>query len=132
MPGLSRPAARRTLWATAALLLPLPFLALANGAVPVARFALLAAVVGTYVLGTDGSSTVTWIVLGLLALHAVGYAVLLAVGVRIVCRVLPDPVPAGPVVALVVVSVVTALAVPIYHTPFDDAVAYTPWLGLFQ
>lgn len=131
MPALSRTAVRRVLWATAMLFLPLPTLALAPGAVPVARYVFLAAIVGVYAIGVGGTG-VTWTIFALLVGHAVLYAVLLTLVARAVTRLLPDPLPIGAVTFGLAVLVVLALVVPLYHTPFDDAVAHTTWLGLFQ
>lgn len=132
MTGLTRRTARRIVWLAAALLLPLPYLALAEGTAPVAGYVFLAGIAGTYALGVAGTSTVSWIVFALLLLHAVGYGLLLAVGARLVVRRLREPIPAWPIGAGIVVAFALALAVPIYHTPFDDAVAYATWSGLFQ
>lgn len=131
MTGLSRPAVRRILWAAAALLLPLPYLTLAQGAVPVVRYALLAGIVGAYGVGMRGDG-VAWLIFAMLLAHALLYAALLAVAARLAARLLPDPTPARAVAAGLVLVFGIALALPIYHTPFDDQHAHTTWTGLFQ
>lgn len=123
--------ARRLLCLAGILLLPLPYLLITEGSVPVVRFAFLTAITTAYAALVDGSG-VAWVVAGILAAHAVGGAVVVAAASAVTARVLPDRVRGPVVLAAVVSGAAVALAGRPYHVPFDDAVAWTNWIGLFR
>ena len=66
---MSRKATRRLLWLAALLLIPLPYLVAADGAVPAVRFVLLGGVAAAYA-GLVNGSGVAWPLTALLLGHA--------------------------------------------------------------
>jgi len=110
---------------------PLPYFTLASGAVPVVRFAFLTVVVGVYGASL-GTSTIGWTIVALLAAHTLVYAAMLALGARLVVRALPTPTPTLSLLLALGALALGCSLFPMYHTPFDDASAYTTWWGLLQ
>jgi hypothetical protein len=119
------------LWVGALLLVPLPYLMVVDGCVPVVRFALLALISGAYAAFVDGSGVV-WVMTAILAAHALLYALALAAAAWLLVRVLPPRRRAALAWALLIAGFAVALTVPVYRTPFDDASAQARWTGLFQ
>ena len=85
---MSRTATRRLLWLAAFLLVPLPYLVAADGAVPAVRFAMLGGVAAAYA-GLVNGSGVAWPLTALLLGHALVYALALWAGAALLARVLP-------------------------------------------
>ena len=123
--------ARRLLLLGAVLLLPLPYAVLAEGAVPVVRFALLAGVAAAYSTFVNGGG-VAWPLTGLLAAHALGYGLLLWIGSRLAVRFVPSRLCTAVCVGVVAAGFAASLAFDLYHTPFASERAFTSWTGLFR
>ncbi len=113
------------------LLVPLPYLMVVEGSVPVVRFAFLALVASAYSGFVDGSG-VAWVMTAVLAGHALVYAALLWLPCAALARWLPARRRGVWVVALLALGFAGALLGRPYRTPFDDAVLRSGWLGLFQ
>lgn len=128
---MSRTRTRRLLWLAGALLLPLPWLFMYTGAVPVARYVFLAGISGAYAGLIDGSE-VAWPMTAIVAVHALVYAGALWGASAVLARFIPARLRAPLVVTVFVVGFTVALAYPIYETPMDDERAHTNWVGLFQ
>lgn len=128
---MSRRATRRLLWLAALLLIPLPYLVAADGAVPAVRFALLGGVAAAYA-GLVNGSGVAWPLSALLLGHALVYALALWAGAALLARVLPARLRGAVAALLVVAGFGVALAFDVYHTPFAADAARTSWLGLFR
>jgi len=128
---MSRARAGLLLWGAACLLVPLPYYVVADGSVPVVRFAMMAAVAAFYSAFVDGSG-VAWILTSMLAAHAVLFALVLAVVAALIARLLPPGARTKTVASLIVAGFVVAVVFDVYRTPFDDAWVRTSWPGLFQ
>ncbi len=128
---MSRRAARRLLWVAAALLLPLPYLVTAEGAVPIVRFVMLGSITAAYSALVDGSG-VAWVFTALMLGHALVYALVLWAAAALVARVVPTRVRGVLVAALVGAGVAGAFAFEPYHTPFAAESAWTSWPGLLR
>jgi len=118
------------LWAGAALWLPLPYLVLVDGSVPLVRFAMLGAVSAAYAAGVDGSG-VAWVMTGLLWSHVAVHGLLVAGAAGALAWLIPGRIRAPSVAALLAAGLAVALFLDVYHTPFGD-VARTSWLGLLR
>ena len=129
--AVNRVTAQRVLWSAALLLLPVPYLILVDGSVPVVRLVLLATIAASYAAFVDGSG-VAWLMVALLAVQAVVFAVALAVVVRTTVRWIPAPALRWSVWSLVAVGFAVAMLFDVYQTPFDETYYRTNWWGLFQ
>ena len=119
------------LWLAGLLLIPLPYLFLHVGAVPVIRYVFLFIISGSYALFIDGSE-MAWPMAFILLGHALLYALLLLAVASALARLIPQGLRKPVVVASFVVGLVITLALPIYTTPMDDKSAHSNWIGLFQ
>ena len=128
---MSRRRAAWTLWAAALLLVPLPYFIVAEGSVPVIRFAIISSVATAYAVLVDGSG-VAWPLAVILLLHVLVWAVALGIGAAVLARVLPDALRGRAVVLLIAAGFVLALVSDVYRTPFDDVRLNSTWTGLFQ
>ncbi|MEE8312204.1 MAG: hypothetical protein V3R77_08095 [Candidatus Binatia bacterium] len=115
----------------ALLLIPLPYFIIAEGSVPVVRFAMVGGIAAVYAGFVDDSG-VAWPMTIILLLHVIVSALALG-GVAAVGAVL---IPARSrrwwVPALIVAGFVVALSFDVYRTPFDDVRLESNWAGLFQ
>ncbi len=128
---MSRARAGWYLWVAALLLIPLPYFIIAEGSVPVVRFAMVGGIAAVYAGFVDDSG-VAWPMTIILLLHVIVSALALG-GVAAVGAVL---IPARSrrwwVPALIVAGFVVALSFDVYRTPFDDVRLESNWAGLFQ
>jgi hypothetical protein len=113
------------------LLLPLPYQIIADGRVPVIRFAILSAVSVAYAGVVDGSG-VAWILTFILLAHVVAYSLLLAAGAAAIAYVIPANTRRAAVWAAFVVGFGIALFFDVYRTPLNPASIQSNWIGLFQ
>jgi len=127
---MSRRRAQRLLFAAGVVLIPLPYVIVAQGAVPVARFLWLAAVASAYSAFVDGSG-VAWTMSLLLLGHGLVYASLLFGLAWLAVRIVPETRRAGFVAVSIVAGALAAIFVDVYHTPFAAETARTGLLGLF-
>ena len=128
---MSRSRAAWTLWAAALLLVPLPYFIVAEGSVPVVRFAIVSSIATPYAVLVDGSG-VAWPLAVILLLHVVVWAVALGIGAAVLARVLPEAARGRVVTLLIAGGFVLALLGDVYRTPFDDVRLHSTWTGLFQ
>jgi hypothetical protein len=119
------------LWLGGVLLLPLPYLFMYEGAVPVVRYAMLTIITATYSVLIDGSA-VAWPMTFILAAHTLLFAAVLLSVAALAARWIPEQRRTQAVVALFAVGFAIAMAFPIYTTPADDVSAHANWIGLFQ
>jgi len=119
------------LWLAGLLLIPLPYLFLHDGAVPVIRYLFLFIISGSYALFIDGSE-MAWPMAFIMLAHALLYALLLLAVASALARLIPQGLRRPVVVASFVVGLIITLALPIYTTPMDDESAQSNWMGLFQ
>ena len=131
MPALSRTQAAWLLWVAALLLVPMPYMIIGEGSVPVVRFALLGVVSTAYAALVDGSG-VAWPLTALLLLHVLLSAGLLAIVAYLLASALPARSRFPTVAVMIAVGFVIALQFDVYRTPFDDAAIHSNWIGLFQ
>jgi hypothetical protein len=113
------------------LLLPLPYQIIADGRVPVVRFAILSAVSVAYA-GVVDDSGVAWTLAFILLAHVVAYSLLLAAGAAAIAYIIPANARRAAVWAAFVVGFSTALLFDVYRTPFTQASIQSNWIGLFQ
>jgi hypothetical protein len=123
-----------TLWIASLLLVPLPYLMVVTGLVPVGRFLMLGAIC-TYVsffVGSGGvAGTLAWILFGQAALYAVGLGLVagaVAYGLGRISR----SATAAATLVLVALGLVLAVGLEIYHTPFAAESARTNLLGVYR
>jgi hypothetical protein len=128
---ISRTRTKWLLWLAGALLLPLPYLFLQEGAVPVVRYAFLAVIAAGYAAFVDGSE-VAWPMTFIVAVHAGIYALLLYAVAGAAARFMPERRRKHAVVTAFALGFTVALLFPIYATPMDDEAARSSWIGLFQ
>jgi hypothetical protein len=128
---MSRLRAGILLWGAAVLLVPLPYWIIADGRVPVARFAMRGAVSAAYSATVDGSG-VAWTMTWLLAAHVVLFSLALGAATVAIVWVIPERTRRGTVWTAIAVAFLVALLFDVYRTPFDDVWARSSWLGLFQ
>jgi hypothetical protein len=110
---------------------PLPYWLIADGHVPVVRFAMLGLVAAAYSAIIDGSG-VGWMLTLILLGHVLVFSVLLAAAAAAVVWLVPASRRAQAVGGLIVVGVLIAVVFDVYTTPFDEAWLRTNWTGLFQ
>ncbi len=129
--SMRRKTAQRALWVAALFLVPVPVLAFAEAFIPTMRiFELTLVVLITIVV--EGAHGVALLLLGFFAGHALVYAAILWLAARVVTSLLErlSPAALGPAtVALVTLGLLTAIALPIYDTPFH---ARLPHAGLLE
>ncbi|TFH24167.1 MAG: hypothetical protein E4H03_04340 [Myxococcales bacterium] len=128
---MSRARAGWLLWAAALLLIPLPYFLIAEGSVPVVRFAMLGGIAALYAGFVDGSG-VAWTMTIVLLLHVIVWALSLGVVAALGAVLIPARSRRWWVTALIVVGFVFALVFDVYRTPFDDVRLQSNWAGLFQ
>ncbi|MDJ0864653.1 MAG: hypothetical protein QNK03_01000 [Myxococcota bacterium] len=128
---MSTARARTILWLGALLLVPLPYVGLVEGSVPVARFLLLGVVTAAYSGFVDGSG-VAWTLTAILLLHALVYGLLLRVPAALLARWVPEALRVRFVWGIVLLTFALAVSLPVYRTPFDDVASRTRWPGLFE
>ena len=128
---MSRARTKWLLWAAGALLLPLPYLFMQEGAVPVVRYVFLTVIAASYAALIDGSE-VAWPMTFIVAAHGAIYALLLYAIVAALARLIPERRRKQVVVAGFALGFTIALLFPIYATPMDDEAARSSWIGLFQ
>jgi len=128
---ISRAWTKWLLWLAGALLVPLPYLFMQEGAVPVVRYLFLTVIATGYAALIDGSE-VAWPMTLIVAAHAAIYALLLYAVAGAAARVIPEKRRKQVVVAVFALGFTLALLLPIYETPMDDESARSTWTGLFQ
>lgn len=119
------------LWAGAVLLLPLPYVIVGDGAVPVLRIAMLASISTGYAAFVDGSGK-AWLLAIILAAQTLAFSAMLGGVAALLAWIIPHRVRRTGVLVILAVAFAVALLFPIYRTPFDDMFARATWLGLFQ
>jgi hypothetical protein len=128
---MTRTRTKWLLWLAGLLLMPLPYLFLYEGAVPVVRYIFLTAVAGSYALFIDGSE-MAWPMAFIMLAHALVFALALLTIAAALARLIPGTLRKTIVVTTFVVGLAVAVALPIYTTPMDDDSIHTNWIGLFQ
>ncbi len=128
---MSERRARMGLLVTAALFVPLPYMIVGDGYVPLVRFGMLAAVSTSYSALIDGTG-VAWAISGLLLAHLTIFGALLAAAVTFATRRIPPTRRRAVVVSTFVLALLISSATPAYRTPFAATGAYGTWLSLFR
>jgi hypothetical protein len=128
---MSRVRTKWLLWLAGVLLLPLPYLFMQEGAVPVVRYVFLTVIAASYAALIDGSE-VAWPMTFIVAAHGGIYALLLYAISAALARLIPQRRRKQVVVSVCVLGFALALLCPIYTTPMDDQAARSNWIGLFQ
>lgn len=128
---MSERRARLALLVTAALFVPLPYMIVGDGYVPLVRFAMLGAISTSYSLMIDGSG-VAWIISAILVAHFLMFAALLTTGVSWLGRRIPAPWRRSVVVGTFAIALLVATWFPTYRTPFSASAAYGNWTALFR
>ena len=128
---VSRTAAQRVLWGAGLILVPFPLLAFADAFVPTLRMLELALIILVAIV-VEGAHGVAGLLFGLFFAHAVVYAGVLWLGTQLLTRALARWFPralAPATGALVILSLVVAVAFPVYETPFH---AHLPHANLLE
>ena len=129
---MSVKAARRILWLTFLLTIPVPYWGIEVGRAPAARLLLLASVTGTAAVA-EGGRTLT-LVGGLFVLQALLACAVLYLLARVVARVVYAIAPAsvrGLFVGAIVGVLLGTSLLDVYHTPFARSGPRTNLFGIF-